>query len=270
MAPSLILIVIYILIVLKLRRLNLNTSQMDLGHQARRLMTTSSYDSDSWTSQPGTQQKYSSFRHSHRERGDGGSSNDVIVVTRHMNGGRQVLLSSSSSSRAGGRGIRRAGSERSTSRRLNQTTKTAAAAAAAAAPPSRSSSLSASPPRLTSPQHSVKANSTYGQLIAKRKQTIMICLISLAFYICQIPIKLFQMFNTFYTFQEDVPEEQAAWRFHALNIVFLSAKLLFFLHGMSNPIIYNLMSSKFHQSFRKVILCKSLNYSPKRTEITRT
>ena len=35
-------------------------------------------------------------------------------------------------------------------------------------------------------------------LVTKRKQTITICLVSLAFFFCQIPIKIFQIFNVFY------------------------------------------------------------------------
>lgn len=104
--------------------------------------------------------------------------------------------------------------------------------------------------------------SNYSQLISKRKQTITICLVSLAFFFCQIPIKCFQIFNSFYKFK-NVSHEQDMERFKIMNIIFLSTKLLFYLHTMSNPIIYNLMSSKFSQSFRNVILCKSLNEKSK-------
>lgn len=104
-------------------------------------------------------------------------------------------------------------------------------------------------------------NNNYSQLISKRKQTIMICFVSLAFFICQLPIKVFQMFNTFYEWQPAANQEVASRRFFVLNMIFLCTKLLYFLHGMSNPIIYNLMSTKFNESFRNVILCKSLDYS---------
>lgn len=112
-----------------------------------------------------------------------------------------------------------------------------------------------------SPNSSHKSNNNYSQLISKRKQTIMICFVSLAFFICQLPIKVFQMFNTFYEWQPAANEEVASRRFFILNMIFLCTKLLYFLHGMSNPIIYNLMSTKFNESFRNVILCKSLDYS---------
>lgn len=89
-------------------------------------------------------------------------------------------------------------------------------------------------------------------LIKKRKQTITLCLIAMAFCFCQIPIKLFQLFNTFYVWHSDHD-------FKTLNIVYHTTKLIYFFHSMSNPIIYNLMSSKFSRSYRKVLLCKSLS-----------
>ena len=82
---------------------------------------------------------------------------------------------------------------------------------------------------------------TYGKnLIAKRNQTITICLISLAFFFCQIPIKVFQIFNAFYVFENSTQPADALFRFKIMNIIFLSTKLLYFLHGMSNPIMYEL------------------------------
>ena len=60
---------------------------------------------------------------------------------------------------------------------------------------------------------------------------------------------------------EDDTQEQMSQRFKILNIIFLTAKLIYCFHSMSNPIIYNLMSSKFSRSYRKVLLCKSLSGS---------
>lgn len=99
-------------------------------------------------------------------------------------------------------------------------------------------------------------------LTTKHRQTVTICLISLAFFFCQIPIKIFQLFNVFYEF-EQVSVENDLFRFKVMNAIFLFTKFLFFLHGMSNPIIYNLMSSKFSRSFRNVILCKSIHSNNK-------
>lgn len=100
--------------------------------------------------------------------------------------------------------------------------------------------------------------SNSNNLIAKRKQTITLCLVSLTFFFCQIPVKIFQIFNSFYQF-ESVSEEYDVMIFKRMNIIFLLSKLLYYLHSMSNPIIYNLMSTKFNRSFKNVIFCKPIN-----------
>lgn len=106
------------------------------------------------------------------------------------------------------------------------------------------------------------SNRSFNSLIIKRKQTITICLVSLAFYFCQIPLKIFQLFNIFYNF-ETTSTENDMIRFRIMNIIFLTTKFLYFLHGMSNPIIYNLMSSKFRHSFNNIVLCKNLKENNK-------
>lgn len=101
----------------------------------------------------------------------------------------------------------------------------------------------------------ISSNRSFSSLILKRKQTITICLVSLAFYFCQIPLKIFQLFNIFYKF-ENTSAENDMIRFRIMNIIFLTTKFLYFLHGMSNPIIYNLMSTKFRHSFSNIVLCR--------------
>lgn len=93
-------------------------------------------------------------------------------------------------------------------------------------------------------------------LIRKRRQTIILCTVTMTFFFCQIPIKIFQIFNTFYEWSASDDSQ-----FKMLNIIFLTTKLIYCFHPMSNPIIYNLMSSKFSRSYRKVLLCKSLSGS---------
>jgi len=80
----------------------------------------------------------------------------------------------------------------------------------------------------------------------KRRQTISICLISLFFFFCVIPIKLFQVFKFVVNIEN----------LEITHTIFLISKLLFYTHIMSNPIVYNLMSSKFSRSFRKILFCK--------------
>jgi hypothetical protein len=103
-----------------------------------------------------------------------------------------------------------------------------------------SSALATAPSNTEVNKATVNINkSSYGKnLIAKRNQTITICLISLAFFFCQIPIKIFQIFNSFYEFKsESESTDEDLIRFKIMNIIFLSTKLLFYLHGCSNPIM---------------------------------
>ena len=109
--------------------------------------------------------------------------------------------------------------------------------------------------------HSSKINpysKSRKSVINKRKLTITLCLISIAFFFCQLPIRCFQIFNIFYEFESLGVEEHDYIRFKIINIIFLFTKLLYFLHGMSNPIIYNLMSTKFRKAFKKVIFCRTV------------
>jgi hypothetical protein len=91
-------------------------------------------------------------------------------------------------------------------------------------------------------------NQTLNQTLKlKRRQTISICLVSLFFFFCVIPIKLFQVLKFVINIEN----------LEITHSVFLFSKLLFYTHIMSNPIVYNLMSSKFSRSFRKVLFCKN-------------
>jgi hypothetical protein len=81
---------------------------------------------------------------------------------------------------------------------------------------------------------------------AKKKQTLKLCAISLFFFFCVIPIKLFQILK----FLIDIESLEVT------HTIFLISKLLFYTHIMSNPIIYNLMSSKFSKAFKNVLFCK--------------
>lgn len=90
-------------------------------------------------------------------------------------------------------------------------------------------------------------NSTLNHnLNIKKRQTISVCFVSLIFFFCVIPIKLFQILK----FLIDIDNLEIT------HTVFLISKLLFYTHMMSNPIVYNLMSTKFNRSFKNVLLCK--------------
>jgi hypothetical protein len=67
---------------------------------------------------------------------------------------------------------------------------------------------------------------------------------------------------------EDQFDDPSASQFKILNFIFLTVKLMYCLQGLSNPIIYNLMSSKFYGSFKSVILCKPLGNASGSSRLT--
>lgn len=92
----------------------------------------------------------------------------------------------------------------------------------------------------------------------KRRQTISICFVSLIFFFCVIPIKLFQILK----FMIDIDNLEIT------HTIFLISKLLFYTHIMSNPIVYNLMSTKFSRSFKNVLFCKKFKCKFKKSKFT--
>jgi hypothetical protein len=94
---------------------------------------------------------------------------------------------------------------------------------------------------------------SYSNMKFKFQMTKTICFVTLAFFFCQLPIKLFLLFNLFFESNTIKPDHLS---FKIINTIFLVSKLLFYLHGISNPIIYNVMSKSFKNSFGKVIVCQ--------------
>ena len=97
-------------------------------------------------------------------------------------------------------------------------------------------------------------NGNLSSMKTKKKQTLKLCAISLFFFFCVIPIKLFQILK----FLIDIESLEVT------HTIFLISKLLFYTHIMSNPIIYNLMSSKFSKAFKNVLFCKYFRCSKHR------
>lgn len=96
----------------------------------------------------------------------------------------------------------------------------------------------------------------HNNLKLKRRQTISVCFVSLIFFFCVIPIKLFQILK----FIIDIDNLEIT------HTVFLISKLLFYTHIMSNPIVYNLMSTKFSRSFKNVLFCKKFKCKIKKSK----
>ena len=91
----------------------------------------------------------------------------------------------------------------------------------------------------------------------KLKAAIKFSLVSLVFICCQMPIRVFLCWSYYNTYlslldieRDDVNEKQ----FRLINSISNLTKLVFFLHCISNPIIYYVLSIKFRTAFLKFII----------------
>lgn len=98
--------------------------------------------------------------------------------------------------------------------------------------------------RLSKPEFSVKA----------RKQVVlMLGAVVLSFFVCLLPFRVLTLWIIF------VPEET----FHSLNMetyynLLYFCRIMWYLNSAINPILYNLMSSKFRKGFFKLCRCYSI------------
>lgn len=91
----------------------------------------------------------------------------------------------------------------------------------------------------------------------KAKVTITISIITIVFYCCQLPARVFlclSYLNDYMLLNQLESEHHEDGHFSETSIFFLSffshlATFIYFLHCISNPIIYNLLSSKFRKAF---------------------
>ncbi|CAF0870888.1 unnamed protein product [Brachionus calyciflorus] len=84
--------------------------------------------------------------------------------------------------------------------------------------------------------------------------TVVISLITLIFFCCQLPIRIFLLWSYYRHYisppliaNETPPTVTNEINF--INIISYLATLIYFLHCISNPIIYNLLSIKFRRAF---------------------
>ena len=85
----------------------------------------------------------------------------------------------------------------------------------------------------------------------KSKFTIIFLIMAIVFFCCQLPVRIFQCWSYlhFYTSSknagEGVVEQLSELELKFINILSQALSLIYFLHCISNPIIYNIQSSKF-------------------------
>jgi hypothetical protein len=87
----------------------------------------------------------------------------------------------------------------------------------------------------------------YGSLSKKRKFTTIISMVSVIFYCCQLPSRLFLCWSYF---NDTIEISQSSTNFNLFDILSHIVILIYFLHCVSNPIIYNFLSSEFQLYFQ--------------------
>ena len=88
----------------------------------------------------------------------------------------------------------------------------------------------------------------------KIKLTRIISLITLAFFSFHLPVRIFLCWSYFRDYFESIESiERSKQAISSINLLSHIATLVYFLHCISNPIIYNVFSIKFRKAFMKLI-----------------
>ena len=85
-----------------------------------------------------------------------------------------------------------------------------------------------------------------------RRFTITISIVSVVFYCCQLPTRFFLCWSYANDRIEIIYaniDSQSLESFSSFSILSHTFNFIYFLHCVSNPIIYNLLSSKFRKEF---------------------
>ena len=95
----------------------------------------------------------------------------------------------------------------------------------------------------------------YQKCVKERRFTITLSLVSIIFYCFQLPSRLFlcwSYLNDTMEIDYESSDSHSIESFSLFNILSEIFALIYFLHCVTNPIIYNLLSSKFRKSFMSV------------------
>ena len=97
----------------------------------------------------------------------------------------------------------------------------------------------------------------------RKRFTITILFMTIAFFCCQLPIRIFILWSFSYQLKQNSDNPvQSEINYELINIISFIARLIYFLHGISNPLIYNISSSKFRRAFLS-LFCLSKRYKKK-------
>ncbi|CAF1042064.1 unnamed protein product [Rotaria sp. Silwood1] len=87
----------------------------------------------------------------------------------------------------------------------------------------------------------------YKRFEQKRLNTVIICVVTVAFFASQFPVRIIQLVNMYGRVRNEETMPHLAWIW-----IWKLSKLLFFLNFTANPIIYNILSTKFRRSCRRL------------------
>jgi hypothetical protein len=94
----------------------------------------------------------------------------------------------------------------------------------------------------------------------RKRFTMIILFVTVAFFCCQLPVRIFIIWSFKHHFNKSELEGSNSnssnislsgneFNYEQINIISFTGRLIYFLHGISNPLIYNISSSKFRRSF---------------------
>ncbi|CAF1329007.1 unnamed protein product [Rotaria sordida] len=87
----------------------------------------------------------------------------------------------------------------------------------------------------------------YKRFEQKRLNTVIICVVTVAFFASQFPVRIIQLVDMYVRVRNIEIMPHVAWIW-----LWKLSKLLFFLNLTANPIIYNILSTKFRRSCRRL------------------
>ena len=103
-------------------------------------------------------------------------------------------------------------------------------------------------------------------VLRSRKQVVtMLITVVVFFFACMLPIKMFTLWIV--TLQVDVLDVIDVETYYLLLYF---SRVMFYINSAINPILYNIMSSKFREGFRKVFHCVEWPLTPRRLRLTYT
>ncbi|CAF3869159.1 unnamed protein product [Rotaria sordida] len=88
----------------------------------------------------------------------------------------------------------------------------------------------------------------YKRFEQKRLNTVIICVVTVAFFASQFPVRIIQLVDMYVRVRNIEIMPHVAWIW-----LWKLSKLLFFLNFTANPIIYNILSTKFRRSCRRLL-----------------